>query len=50
VMLLAAGAEVQPVFATTGDAEKFKTAIRSLLNMETEPIQLDWNEAANQLT
>jgi glutamate racemase len=50
VMLLAAGAEVQPVFATTGDAEKFKTAIRSLLNIETEPIQLDWNEAANQLT
>jgi glutamate racemase len=47
---LAAGAEVQPVFATTGDVAKFKTAIHTLLNVETEPIQLAWNEATNQLT
>ena len=47
---IAAEAEIQPVFATTGDVAQFKNAIHNLLNIETEPIQLAWNETANQLT
>ena len=46
----AAGAEVQPVFATTGDSAQFRNAIHNLLKIETEPIQLAWNETADQLT
>ncbi len=42
--------EAKPVFATTGDAAKFKSAVHNLLNIETEPVQLAWNEAADQLT
>ena len=47
---IAADPEERPVFATTGDTVKFKNVIRILLNIETEPIQLTWNETANQLT
>ena len=42
--------EVKTVFATTGSPEKFKSAINCLLNIETEPIQLFWNETSDQLT
>jgi glutamate racemase len=42
--------EVQPVFATTGDAGKLKNAILNLLNIKTEPLQLVWNETADKLT
>ncbi len=41
--------ELQPVFATTGEVLKFKHAIHDLLNRETDPIQLAWNDAADQL-
>ena len=41
--------ETKPVFATTGDALKFKSAIRQLLDMDAEPVQLAWNEAAYHL-
>ena len=46
----AAGAEVQPVFATTGDSAQFRNAIQNLLKIEIEPIQLAWNETTDQLT
>ena len=42
--------EASTVYATTGSAEKFKTAIHNLLNIETEPVQLAWNETSDQLT
>ena len=44
------GAEAKTVFATTGNAAKFRSAIHNLLNIETEPIQLAWNETSVQLT
>jgi glutamate racemase len=38
------------VFATTGNPEKFNSAIKCLLNIEAESIQLVWNETSDQLT
>lgn len=49
-IFIATGAEVQPVFATTGDAAQFKNAIHNLLDIKAEPNQLAWNETADQLT
>ena len=42
--------ETQTIYATTGSAGKFKTAIHDLLKIETEPVQLAWNEPSDQLT
>jgi glutamate racemase len=44
------GTEAKTVFATTGSVEKFKSAIHNLLNIDTEPIQLNWNVTSDQLT
>jgi len=42
--------EAETIYATTGSALKFQNALRSLLKIESEPIQLAWNEPSDQLT
>jgi glutamate racemase len=46
----AGNGETQTVYATTGSSEKLKTTIRNLLEIETEPVQLAWNDTSDLLT
>ena len=42
--------EARTAYATTGNLKKFKNAIHNLLNIESKPVQLAWNDTSDQLT
>jgi glutamate racemase len=43
------GRDARIVFSTTGNAAQFKNAILHLLDLDSEPLQLTWNETADKL-